>query len=71
MTHELLQITIYGRPGGKRFLAHAREMDLLVRRSNRGFWVTGFLINSGYARRASANMDILARAQVKPQTPKL
>ena len=71
MTHKLLQITVYDRPGGRRSIALAQEMDLLVRRSNRGFWVTGFLINSGYARRASANMDIRARALVKTQIPKL
>ena len=40
MTHELLQITIYGRPGGWVSVTIAREMDLLVRRSDQGCLVT-------------------------------
>ncbi len=40
MTHELLQITIYGRPGGGGSVTIAREMDLLVRRSDQGCLVT-------------------------------
>ena len=40
MTHELLQINIYGRPGGGGSVTITREMALLVRRSDQGCLVT-------------------------------
>jgi hypothetical protein len=40
MTHRLLQITVYGRPGGRGSIALAQEMDLRVQRGDQGCLVT-------------------------------